>query len=168
MFGDTFILLCLIAYFPLLFSVHFQFEDELKTSSHNILPRVLFGPDQCRQILAGYSITPWNSFCSGRKHGAIKFRGSLKLRRSLGDRRASGSHRREPRLTCMLVACLSLSILSTCSCCALSSQRDAKGWVRGLRGLAWQKSAARTLLSPPLPERAAAAEIIWCVCCFFL
>jgi hypothetical protein len=113
---------------PLLFSVHFQVEDALKTCSHNTLPRTLFGPAQYRQILAGCSITPWNSFSSGRKHGAIKFRGSLKLRRSLGDSRASGSHRREPRLTCMPVACLSLAYSRTCSCCVLCSQRGAKGF----------------------------------------
>lgn len=119
--ADNFILLCLQ------FSVHFQFGDELKTSRHHPLPRALFGSARCRQRLAGCCSTPWNSFCSGRKYGAIKLKGSLKLRRSLGDSRASGNRRWEPRLTCVPVAGLRLSYSCTCSCCVFCSPRVAKG-----------------------------------------
>lgn len=156
-----------------IFPCYFQFISslggELKTSSHHTLPRTLFGSSRCRQLLAGCSLTPWNSFCSGRKHGAIKLKGSLKPRRSLGDSRASGKRRREPRLTCVPVACLSLPY--SCTCCVFCSQRVAKGWVRDLRGVDWQKARASTRLAcrpSQFPKRDASAEVIWCVCRFSL
>lgn len=115
-----------------IFPCYFHFISSwgwIKNKWPPYIARALSGPARCRQLLVVCSLTTRKSFCSGRKHRAIKLKGSLKLRRSLGDSRASGSRRKEPRLTCVPVACLSLSYSCTCSCCVCCSQR---GGCKGL------------------------------------